>query len=56
MLPKSAYGSAISYSGLPNFIYSFVRTARFLTNNAYTIYALHWFLRGNYMYAYIYMA
>lgn len=37
MLLKSAYGSAVSYSALPNFIYSFVCTARFLTNNTYTI-------------------
>lgn len=52
MFLKSAYGSAISYSGLSDLIYSFVRTARFLTINAYTIYALQWFLRVNYRYAY----
>lgn len=51
MLLKPAYGSAISYSGLLNFIYSFVCAARFLTNNAYTICALQCFLRVNYMYA-----
>lgn len=40
MLLKFVYGPASSDSGLPNFIYSFVCTARFLTNDVYIIYAL----------------